>query len=295
MINPFTDDSQREVKDRQLVADAVKGSRSSLEQLIRRHQDWIYNIALRMVANPVDAEDVAQEVWLKIITKLSTFRGESSFRTWSYRIVANHVINMKKRNAEKHTVSFEKYWHEIERTPDLDIPDPAGLPVDLNLILEETRIQCMMGMLLCLDRQHRLVFILGEIFGVCDRIGSEILGISRDAFRKKLSRSRARLYQFMSEKCGLMKKENPCHCHRKVKSLLDEGEIDPQKLVLTDNCLFKVKKIAREKGDRLDRFLDTKGRRFFREHPFQRSPDFVKALDEILKSDEFQTILYERN
>ena len=68
--------------------------------LVLRHQAWIYNIAIRMVFQPQDAEEVTQEVLVKVITKLSTFKGESKFRTWLYRIAANHVLNMKRRSAE---------------------------------------------------------------------------------------------------------------------------------------------------------------------------------------------------
>src|SRR5687767_1084771 len=97
MQNPFLEVNDSDLTDEDLVKSAVTGNKKSLEQLIKKHQAWIYNIALKMVWYPADAEDVTQETLIKIITKLSTFRGESSFRTWAYRIVANHVINMKKR------------------------------------------------------------------------------------------------------------------------------------------------------------------------------------------------------
>ena len=95
--------------DRRLVTEAIAGDGGALELLIRRHQVWIYNIALRMAGRPEDAEDIAQEVLVKVVTKLSSFRGESTFRTWLYRIVANHVINMRRRPWERLNDSFEKH------------------------------------------------------------------------------------------------------------------------------------------------------------------------------------------
>jgi DNA-directed RNA polymerase specialized sigma24 family protein len=80
MVNPFVEKYKTDVTDADLISKAVKGDRSALEKLIYRHQAWIYNIALRMVFYPQEAEDVTQEVLIKIITKLSTFRGDSSFR-----------------------------------------------------------------------------------------------------------------------------------------------------------------------------------------------------------------------
>ena len=84
-MNPFRDDNREESIDRNLVASALKRTREALEVLVPRHQDRTYNIALRMVWNPEDAEDITQEVLIKIVTKLSTFEGRSRFRTWAYR------------------------------------------------------------------------------------------------------------------------------------------------------------------------------------------------------------------
>ena len=180
---------------------AVAGDKKSLEQLIMRHQAWIYNISLKMVWDPADAEDVTQETLIKIITKLSTFRQESSFRTWAYRIAANHVINMKKRRMEFQYTSFDNYGEVILNSPDTEIPDQSDYSVDVNLLIEETKIGCMNAMLLCLDREQRLIFILGNMFNVTDATGAEILEMSKDNFRQKLSRARKQLSNFMSSKC----------------------------------------------------------------------------------------------
>ncbi len=91
MKNPLLDKTDQDKKDNILIQSALEGDKASLEILIKRHQDWIYNIALRMVWDPEDAKDVTQEVLIKIITHLSGFKGKSSFRTWAYRIVTNHV------------------------------------------------------------------------------------------------------------------------------------------------------------------------------------------------------------
>jgi RNA polymerase sigma factor (sigma-70 family) len=95
MFNPFSEADEGGVVDAELVEQARNGDRSALEQLVLRHQAWVYNIAVRMVFHPQDAEEVAQEVMVKVITRLNTFKGESRFRTWLHRIAANHVLNMK--------------------------------------------------------------------------------------------------------------------------------------------------------------------------------------------------------
>jgi RNA polymerase sigma factor (sigma-70 family) len=243
-----------------------------------------------MTCDPDDAEDVTQEVLLIILTKLSTFREESRFRTWVYRIVANHVINMKKRKTEKLLDSFAHYGRLIDDAPDIDLPDPKSLPVDLPLLLEEIKVSCMMAMLLCLNRGQRLIFILGEVFGVNDVIGSEIFEISKDNFRKRLSRARKSVYSFMKEKCGLVNRDNPCQCDRKARGLVESGSVDPGNLHFTSNHRQRISNVFEEKSSRFTDFYDTQCQKLFRDHPFLDAPDFVTTFREILNSSEFRDI-----
>src|SRR3954447_2004327 len=190
MFNPFTEVAEGCPADAELVEQARNGDRAAIEKLVLRHQAWVYNIAVRMVFQPQDAEEVTQEVLIKVITKLGTFQGESSFRTWLYRIAANHVLNMKRRGAEARAPTFADYGAAIDGTPDLDLPDPRSVPVALPLLVEEAKNGCTMGMLLCLDPKQRLIFTLGEILGASDTVGGEVLEMSADNFRQCLSRAR---------------------------------------------------------------------------------------------------------
>src|SRR6516165_4692497 len=139
MFNPFTEKNESQGSDSELVERAKNGDRRALDKLVLRHQAWIYNIAIRMVFHPQDAEEVTQEVLVKVITKLSTFKGKSQFRTWLYRIAANHVLNMKRRSAETKVTTFADYGAAINRTPDLDLPDRKSVPVELPVLVEEAK------------------------------------------------------------------------------------------------------------------------------------------------------------
>jgi hypothetical protein len=97
-----------------LVNRAKDGNKESLEALVLRIQDRIYGLALRMLYNPSDAEDASQEILLKIITHLSTFRGESAFTTWMFRVAVNHLLTQRKRRAELEAVSFEEFEKSLE-------------------------------------------------------------------------------------------------------------------------------------------------------------------------------------
>ncbi|MEO8512958.1 MAG: RNA polymerase sigma factor [Ignavibacteria bacterium] len=291
IVNPFIEKKSTDQKDEQLIEEALNGNKKSLEDLIYRHQAWIYNIALRMVFYPQEAEDVTQEVLIKIITKLSTFRKESSFRTWAYRIAVNQVLNMKKSLGEKnHSSNFDEYWKIIENVPDHELPQQESYNVEMRTLVNEVKVSCMSGMLLCLDREQRMIYILGVIFQVTDKVGAEIMDITRDNFRQKLSRARKQILNFMYNRCGLMDKNNPCKCEKKTKVLIENGYVNPKKLLFNINYVHSVESTAGERSERFDEILDSKSQKLFRENPFQEPPDFVLVIREILNHKEFREI-----
>lgn len=290
MLNIFSEHYLSDAEDSELVASAQRGDRSAMEELIVRHQAWLYNIAWRMVGSPHDAEDVTQEILIKMMTKLSTFQGKSGFRTWLYRIAANHVINMKRRRTEYFFSSFERH-DEVRKALDGDIPDPQSVPVDLNVLIEETKTGCMSGMLLCLDRTQRLVFTLGSVLGVDSELGAEIMEISPTNFRQQLSRARKQLSNYMNEKCGLMNKENSCTCARKTKALIEAGYIDPQNLQFHKHHVEKVRTLVAAYADQIDDALDQRAQDLFREHPFLEPRDHVRVVEELLQREEVRRLL----
>ena len=290
MFNPFTEVVD-ESDDLALVESARGGSLEALEKLVLRHQAWIYNIAVRMVFHPQDAEEVTQEVLVKAVTRLGAFRGDSAFRTWLYRITANHVLNIKRRGGELRPQTFASYAAAINDTPDLDLPDPKSVPVDVPLLVEEAKVGCTTGMLLCLDRRQRLVFTLGEIFGVGDAVGGEVLEMSADNFRQCLARARRDLYRFMHGQCGLVNAANPCRCPKKTRGFIAGGHVDPDHLLFVPLHVRRVKDAAadtvREIGDVLDREYAA----VFREHPFLEPSDQVGWVRRMLARPDIRTAL----
>lgn len=286
--NPLADEALTDAEDKYLVQCVQLGSKEALELLIARHQRWIYNIALRMVCLPQDAEDATQEILIKLLTKLSTFRGESQFRTWLYRLVVNHLLNMKRARAEARTMSFEDYGRELDSTPEDDLAAPDSQRPDARLLIEEAKIGCTSAMLLCLNREQRLVYVLGEIFGVTDRVGAELLDISRDNFRQKLARARRDLYNFMQGKCGLVKASNPCRCAKKTQGFIQLGYLDPQHLLFARERMVQVREVAEKRSEHLDALYDAYAE-IHRNHPFHNSPDFVASLRALIERTDFQS------
>lgn len=286
---PLADAAETDSDDLKLVRRTQNGDREALESLVMRHQDWVYNIVLRMVYHPEDAQDATQEVLIKLLTKLSTFEGRSSFRTWLYRIVVNHVLNMKRARAEAAEWTFTKYGDGLDGASDMELPDPRSVPADVQLLVDEARITCSSGMLLCLNREQRIVYILGEIFDVSDTVGAELLETTRDNFRQKLSRARRDLHSFMQNKCGLVNKANPCRCAKKTQAFMKAGYVDPQNLLFAKAHVTRVRDVCPRVHDDINA-LDMAYAEIHRDHPFHSSPDFVAVLRELLKQPRFSSI-----
>jgi len=283
--NPLAEAAPTDSEDLELALLAQSGRKEALEALVVRHQRWLYNIALRMVCHPHDAEDATQEILVKAITHLSTFRGESLFRTWLYRIAVNHLLNFK-RSRGRERWSFEEYGRELDDTPDAELPDPTAVSADVRLYVHEARIGCTSGMLLCLDDEQRLVYVFGAIFGVSDRLGAELLDISRDSFRQKLSRARRDLRSFMDDKCGLVKTSNPCRCAKKTRGFIKAGYLDPRTLLFARDRLVRVRDVAQSRSDEIDA-MDAAYAEIHRDHPFPQSPDFLASLRAVIEQSDF--------
>ncbi len=292
MYNPFVADSEAEKEDVQLIARALDGKRLALEKLVSRHQRWIYNIAVRMTADFDLAEDITQEILIKMITKLSTFdSSKAAFRTWLYRIVVNYVISMRRKEGPYMIPGgFKAFGKHLDEVPMEALPDEANVAPETRLLIEEAKNGCMSLMLICLSLQQRLVYILGEIFNVSSQEGGEILVMSPANFRKILSRARTKLHGFMREKCGLANPRARCRCSGKVQPHLKTGRIKPGNLKFSRHSSKKVKHVAARKMDAMNRLTDEDLPKLYREHPFYESKDTVSMFKRILTNPKYADI-----
>ncbi len=276
--------------DRDLVRAALGGRSGALDELLRRHQAFVYGIAIRMLWDPADAEDVTQEILIKLVTSLSSFRGESAFRTWAYRVASNHVLNWRRGRAEVAVADFGSFGEKLDELPDLDLAEMVVPEAERRLLAEETRIACLSGMLLCLDRAQRLTFVLGEIFEVSDVLGGEILEISRENFRQRLSRARHDLYAFMRGKCGLAAPENPCRCPRKTRGAIRAGIVDPKNLRFVASRVAVIERSAEERSGALAR-VGADLAHLFRHQDRRSPPDLVANVRRVLADRRFRAAL----
>lgn len=284
----FDEANAAQAADSVLLASISKGDRAALEELVLRHQAWIYNIALRMLGNAMDAEDATQEIFIKAITKLATFKGGSEFRTWLYRIAKNHLLSMARRPMEDYFPSFDRHAEVLRETPDSEPVDEKSPTPYHRLLVEETKRECMAGMLLCLDRTQRLVFILGGVFGINGNVGGEIMEMSPENFRQILSRSRMELSRYMNEECGLANPVNPCRCERKTRAMIELGYVDPERLRFDDGHIERVSSFVEANAAMADDALELRAQGLFRDSPFLKSRDFMAALVEKFGWEKFE-------
>ncbi len=174
---------------RRLVASAAAGDRGAAEAVISAVRDDVYRLALRMLWHPEDAQDATQEALLRILTRLGSYRGEAAFRTWAYRVAANHILSWRTSRVEAESLDFRRFGEQLsEGLADLDPATP-----DARLLAEEVKLGCTLGMLVCLDRDHRLAYVLVDVFGLPSADAAWVCGVTPAAVRKRASRSRDRL------------------------------------------------------------------------------------------------------
>lgn len=200
---------------------AQDGDASALESLVRGVQDRVHKLALRMLADPNIAQDATQEILIRIVTKLSTFRGDSSFETWTYRVATNYLLTARKIIANDPGLSFQMFADDL-----LDgIADEHTAAPEDHVMLNELRLRCTMAMLLCLDAEHRAAYVLGDVLEFEHREAAEILEITPGTYRKRLSRARARVQEFTARTCGLASPTAPCSCRTRLPAAMAMGRI----------------------------------------------------------------------
>ena len=205
-----------------LARQAQTGDRSALEALVRASQDSLYTLALRFLANPDDARDATQEILIILITRLSTFEGRSAFRTWAYRIAVNYLLRSRKIQSRTLTLSFKAFEEDLHTGL---VEDPAPAADDVAM-LGELRIACTMAMLLCLDVEHRIAFVLGDILELDHKEAAAVLEITPATYRKRLSRARSEVIAFSGKVCGLANPAARCTCPRRLPQALRLGRLD---------------------------------------------------------------------
>lgn len=218
--------------------------------------NMVFNISLNMLHSEEDAEDATQQVFEKVIRNMGSFEKRSSFTTWVYRIAWNHLLDFRK-NRFADEISFDAFEQDVMFFKPYE--NELNLSAEEEKVyIEEVKIGCTLALLQCLDKEDRLIYILGNIFSFQGREASEICGMSENQYRKKLSRSREKIKNFMGQNCGLVNQDAPCKCRKRLLIAVDRNRISMDKLLHRDvtgtigayrkemNTIDEISKIYRE-------------------------------------------------
>lgn len=271
-----------------LIQRAANGDLAAMDALLRAIERGIFNLAVRMLGHREDAADASQEILLKVTTHLGGYRGEAAFSTWVYRIARNHLTNAATRVPEAPTVSLEQFGEKLDRglahgrSVAAIEPDAGMLPPEDRAEAVDIAVGCTQGMLMALDRDHRLAYLFDVVFGLTSEQGGDVLEISAAAFRKRLSRARERLDGFMQRTCGLVNADAPCRCPRQLPAVRAAAAADGGTGLRPTASEVATAGLARIEFDRWRTYADAAA--VFRGHPDYRPPErMVGAIRELLR------------
>ncbi|MGF6882170.1 RNA polymerase sigma factor (sigma-70 family) [Nocardia sp. GAS34] len=261
----------------ELVARAVAGERAAVTEVARLLQDPLYRLALRMTGRVPDAEDATQEILLRVLERLGTWRGEARLSTWAYRIGVNYLLNLRRRSPQEAAqVSLDDFAADLRNG--LAADDYRG--PEATVLTHEVRLNCSQGMLQCLSRDERVAFVLHDVFELGSDEAAWITDTTPAAHRKRLERARKRLGNFVNSACGLVDPKAPCRCARRVERAVELGRIDPRRPAYATHPVTAGGRTTAEAEQQMIRLHDTAA--IFRAHPDYAAPearrDAVAAL-----------------
>jgi RNA polymerase sigma-70 factor (ECF subfamily) len=184
-------------EEMELVKRAQQGDLPAYDELVRRYQERVYATVYHMTSNHEDANDLAQEAFIKAFQALKTFKGGSSFYTWVYRIAVNKTINFLKQRKNKTQMSLDDLDFNAEHNPDLVALISDKTPRrDINLAeLQEKLNEAMQK----LSEPHRLVVTLHDVQGMSHEEIAKIMGCNIGTVRSRLFYARQQMQGYLAD------------------------------------------------------------------------------------------------
>ena len=187
--------------ERLLIARLRQREEQAFNEVVRLHQDKVFNLVLRMVGTRAEAEDIAQEVFVTVFKSIETFRGESKFTTWLLRIAANHSKNRIKYLARRSTDK-----NGLDAAPEASLADQGKAPVQAHFdapdkMLEAAEMETLMQEAIAtLDEEHRLLIVLRDIEELSYEEICEITGLPEGTLKSRLHRARMALKEHLGDR-----------------------------------------------------------------------------------------------
>lgn len=200
MTNPQTP----EITDIELVSRAQAGDLDAFEVLTTRYEQRVFSLAMRMLRQEQDAEDVTQQTFLSALENLSGFRGEASFATWLLRIATHAALKVIRKRKGLKTISLEEATEGSDQVDSIPHPEfIADWRQSSEQLVQKNEIQRLLDEALAkLDEKHRLVFLLRDVEGLSVKETAEALGLSEANTKVRLLRARLQLREHLTRTLG---------------------------------------------------------------------------------------------
>ena len=180
-----------DLNEKDLIRKAKQGDMLAFEELILKHEKIVYNLALRMMNHSEDAQDIAQEVFLKAYRSLANFDERSAFSTWLYRITHNTCIDEMRKRKGKQTYSLEEELESEDGSMQRQVADAGDTPEES--VLRGAQKSEILQALDTLSEEHKAAVVLRDVKGLSYEEIAEILELSLGTVKSRISRARNQL------------------------------------------------------------------------------------------------------
>ena len=183
-----------EVSEKKIIEKVLGGDANAFEELVLRYEKTVYNLALRMVGDRDDASDMTQEAFIKAYGSLSSFRGDSKFSVWIYRIATNVCLDFLRSKSRKQQVSLT-VSDDDDEDAQLDIPDPKADPEQQ--LIKKISMQSVEEGLKTLPDKQRQILVMRELGGMSYAEIGAALSLEEGTVKSRIFRARKRLCTFL--------------------------------------------------------------------------------------------------
>lgn len=234
-----------------ILQTALNGDRNSQSGLIELVKDKIFNIAVYYTGDFHLAQDCTQEILLKIISSLHKLKEAQKFENWAYTITSNYLRNYYRDNKKYTGITLEAM--EAESTMHLEKNYAVHKDYsEEKEFIYELKVSCTTAMLMCLSKDDRVLLILSMMLELNSLQISEILDVSPEVVRKRLSRANTKIKNFIKNNCGLLNKENSCICRQRVNYAIAKGRVSVEDPYFLKKQHIENQDVLRNKMDKME-------------------------------------------
>jgi len=179
--------------DFELAQKSAAGDTAAFEELYHRHFRRVYALCLRMTSDPVQAEDLTQDVFIQLFNKIGSFRGDSAFTTWLHRMTVNQVLMYFRKRSTKSEITTDD-----DETPDQIVKgteNPNAMPIIDRIALDKAIQQLPTG--------YRTVFVLHDVEGYEHAEIAQMMGVAEGTSKSQLHKARLKLRKFIRQQAAL--------------------------------------------------------------------------------------------